>query len=257
MVGGLAAGGANLIGNAAQGLGSFQKELARSLAHGSAGGLSSMAQGGKFKHGFFAGAFASMAGSGMEASKWGVFSTDAGQLVTAAVVGGTASELGGGKFANGAVTGAYTMLFNHMAHQKQEKKAGQVELEKAIEKAAKLEREKNLEYLEHFYDQDFEISPNINVKLPSQTKGGYYLDAELFIGKKTLKANILYRNYGDNVVTSFGWPRSQPFTAVTPAGLKHQAYTVFMKNSIGGEKVFLFFKNEQHYSHFYNYILGK
>ena len=57
-----------------------------------------------------------MAGSGMEASKWGVFSTDAGQLVTAAVVGGTASELGGGKFANGAVTGAYTMLFNHMAH---------------------------------------------------------------------------------------------------------------------------------------------
>ena len=43
-----------------------------------------------------------------------MFSTDVGQLVTAAVVGGTASELGGGKFANGAVTGAYTMLFNHM-----------------------------------------------------------------------------------------------------------------------------------------------
>lgn len=59
--------------------------------------------GGKFKHGFFAGMFASMAGSGMEASGWGVFSTTSGQLVTAAVVGGTASELGGGKFANGAV----------------------------------------------------------------------------------------------------------------------------------------------------------
>ncbi|MGV8090972.1 MAG: hypothetical protein AB2L24_03790 [Mangrovibacterium sp.] len=57
-----------------------------------------------------------MAGSGMESSGWGVFSTDAGQLVTAAVVGGTAAELGGGKFANGAVTGADTMLFNHMAH---------------------------------------------------------------------------------------------------------------------------------------------
>ena len=64
--------------------------------------------------------FASMAGSGMEASGWGVFSTDVGSVVTAAVVGGTASGLGGGKFANGAVTGAYTMLFNHMAHQKQE-----------------------------------------------------------------------------------------------------------------------------------------
>ena len=59
-----------------------------------------------------------MAGSGMQASKWGTFQTTSGQLVTAAVVGGTASELGGGKFANGAVTGAYTMLFNHMAHQK-------------------------------------------------------------------------------------------------------------------------------------------
>ncbi|MGV8137733.1 MAG: FG-GAP-like repeat-containing protein [Mangrovibacterium sp.] len=116
VIGGLAGGGANLIGNAAQGLGSFQKELARSLAHGSLGGVTSLAQGGKFKHGFFSGMFASMAGSGMEASGWGVFSTDVGSVVTAAVVGGTASGLGGGKFANGAVTGAYTMLFNHMAH---------------------------------------------------------------------------------------------------------------------------------------------
>ena len=114
VIGGLAGGGANLIGNAAQGLGSFQKELARSLAHGSLGGVTSLAQGGKFKHGFFSGMFASMAGSGMEASGWGVFSTDVGSVVTAAVVGGTASGLGGGKFANGAVTGAYTMLFNHM-----------------------------------------------------------------------------------------------------------------------------------------------
>src|SRR5690554_370145 len=94
----------------------FQKELARSLAHGSVGGLTSMAQGGKFKHGFFAGSFASMAGSGMQASGWGVFQTQVGGGIAAAVVGGTASELGGGKFANGAVTGAYTMLFNHMAH---------------------------------------------------------------------------------------------------------------------------------------------
>jgi hypothetical protein len=53
-----------------------------------------------------------MAGSGMEASNWGVFQTTVGGTVTAAVVGGTASTLGGGKFANGAVTGAYTMLFN-------------------------------------------------------------------------------------------------------------------------------------------------
>jgi hypothetical protein len=59
--------------------------------------------------------FASVAGSGMQASKWGVFQTTVGGTVSAAVVGGTASVLGGGKFANGAVTGAYTMLFNHLA----------------------------------------------------------------------------------------------------------------------------------------------
>ena len=87
--------------------------------------MTSLAQGGKFKHGFFSGMFASMAGSGMEASGWSVFSTDAGQLVTAAVVGGTASGLGGGKFANGAVTGAYTMLFNHMAHKPEDPPADQ------------------------------------------------------------------------------------------------------------------------------------
>jgi len=60
--------------------------------------VTSLAQGGKFKHGFFSGMFASMAGSGMEASGWGVFSTDVGSVVTAAVVGGTASGLGGGSY---------------------------------------------------------------------------------------------------------------------------------------------------------------
>ncbi|MFV0377408.1 MAG: T6SS effector amidase Tae4 family protein [Mangrovibacterium sp.] len=68
---------------------------------------------------------ASMAGSGMQASKWGAFQTTSGQLVTAAVVGGTASELGGGKFANGAVTGAYTMLFNHIAHRTEDQQKTQ------------------------------------------------------------------------------------------------------------------------------------
>ncbi|MGV8090975.1 MAG: hypothetical protein AB2L24_03805 [Mangrovibacterium sp.] len=67
------------------------------IATGPGRGLTSLAQGGKFKHGFFSGMFASMAGSEIEASGWGVFSTDAGQLVTAAVVGGTAAKLGGGK----------------------------------------------------------------------------------------------------------------------------------------------------------------
>jgi hypothetical protein len=70
-----------------------------------------------------------MAGSGMQASKWGVFQTTVGGTVTAAVVGGTASALGGGKFANGAVTGAYTMLYNHIAHRPEDPPGNQIDEE--------------------------------------------------------------------------------------------------------------------------------
>ena len=201
-----------------------------------------------------------MAGSGMQASGWGVFQSQVGGGIAAAVVGGTASELGGGKFADGAVTGAYTMLFNHMAHrpgdplgnQNKQKKSGQVELEKAIEKAAELQRERYISYL-----TDYETNTNISVQFPSDTKSGWYMNSELSLGGKTLEADIFYRNYGDNVVSIIGWPRHQPYTSVQPAGSKIHGYAIWMKNINGGEKALIFFNQQQHYSHFQEYILGK
>ena len=86
------------------------------LAHGVSQGAITVAQGGKFQHGFFSAAFS----VGAEVYT-GKINSNAGKVAASSVVGGTASVLGGGKFANGAVTGAYVMMFNFMMHQKQTK----------------------------------------------------------------------------------------------------------------------------------------
>ncbi|HKY23310.1 MAG TPA: FG-GAP-like repeat-containing protein [Vicinamibacterales bacterium] len=74
----------------------------RVLAHGAVGGLSSVAQGGKFGSGFLSSGFTAVASPAI-----GAMPNEFGQGMAAAVVGGTGSVLGGGKFANGAVTGAF------------------------------------------------------------------------------------------------------------------------------------------------------
>lgn len=84
-------------------------KAAKIVAHGIVGGLSEVANGGKFKHGFLSSAFTEIFSVGNSRTKWG-------HTVTSAVVGGTVAEIGGGKFANGAVTGAFISLFNHDLH---------------------------------------------------------------------------------------------------------------------------------------------
>lgn len=80
-------------------------------AHATAGGISSVLQGGKFGHGFVSAGLTkavninslmSEAGSG-----W-----DFARIATAAVVGGTISKITGGKFSNGASTAAFAQAFN-------------------------------------------------------------------------------------------------------------------------------------------------
>jgi hypothetical protein len=89
-------------------------EGGRALAHGATQGALTEAQGGQFRHGFYAAAFSSAAGS-ITAGKitghsgWAITK----RTVFSATVGGTASRLGGGKFANGALTAAFQHLFNH------------------------------------------------------------------------------------------------------------------------------------------------
>ncbi len=86
--------------------------IGKTLAHGVVGGLSSVAQGGKFGSGFLAAGFTQAASPLIGGINPGHVGSDIGRTVAAAVVGGTASVLGGGKFANGAVTGAFSRLFN-------------------------------------------------------------------------------------------------------------------------------------------------
>lgn len=81
----------------------------RVVAHGFVGGTMSVAQGGKFGHGFVS------AGASAGSGPWidGMDSIGAGgRIAVAALVGGTVSAATGGKFANGAVTAAFSQAFN-------------------------------------------------------------------------------------------------------------------------------------------------
>ena len=103
------------------------------LAHGFAGGISSVLNGGKFGHGFasagftqaLAGAIDKIGGRIGNITKGDYFSTAnrTMRIMASAVVGGTASAISGGKFANGAVTGAFSRGFNDEAHFQQDRES--------------------------------------------------------------------------------------------------------------------------------------
>ena len=86
----------------------------RVVAHGLVGGTMSVAQGGKFGHGFVSAGASAGAGpwiDGMDSIGKG------GRVAVAALVGGTVSAVTGGKFANGAVTAAFSRAFNDAQHE--------------------------------------------------------------------------------------------------------------------------------------------
>lgn len=111
VIGGIAGGLAYSIGGSGLGY------RGRALAHGVVSGGAEAAQGGQFRHGFYAG-FA----TGMASPRVNGMSNRYGRVVAAAVVGGTASALGRGKFANGAVSGAFQQMLNDAQHEAAEKK---------------------------------------------------------------------------------------------------------------------------------------
>jgi RHS repeat-associated protein len=118
LIGGVSAGMFSGIGAARDILGGL-----RPLAHGVAGGVIEMAQGGKFSHGFFSSLVESMISSSINVDKIG---NQVERVMTAAVIGGTVSAVGGGSFANGAVTAAFRQMFNEDAHPTKEKWYGMV-----------------------------------------------------------------------------------------------------------------------------------
>jgi hypothetical protein len=118
VMGAVMAGFSFYIGSLADGIikvKDFARELIRASSHAVFNGTTSIAQGGKFIHGFASGFVSSLGGS-LTPSDW-----SAGvRAIAGAALGGTASALGGGSFANGAITGAFVVLFNHVAHEMQE-----------------------------------------------------------------------------------------------------------------------------------------
>lgn len=76
-------------------------------------GLLTVAEGGKFGHGFLEG-FLNIAGENLNSQL--NFESSTASLISNAVIGGTVSELTGGDFANGAITSSYSYLFNKCRH---------------------------------------------------------------------------------------------------------------------------------------------
>ncbi|MCH6259361.1 hypothetical protein MLD52_22595, partial [Puniceicoccaceae bacterium K14] len=92
------------------GIGKDWHNIVKAFAHGAAQGTITEAQGGEFRHGFYAAFATKMTGGAI--MKAGNEAGVIGRTVAAAIIGGGASALGGGKFANGAISGAFTHLFN-------------------------------------------------------------------------------------------------------------------------------------------------
>ena len=98
----------DIFGHVTRYVGAKANAIQKALAHGVVQGISNELRGGKFKHGFFSGAFTTLTAPLVK----GLFDSPFERTLAAAAVGGTASELGGGKFANGAVSGAFVQIFN-------------------------------------------------------------------------------------------------------------------------------------------------
>ncbi|MDQ7049261.1 MAG: RHS repeat-associated core domain-containing protein [Enterobacterales bacterium] len=98
----------NEFGHGAEAVTSVNKVL----AHGVAGGISSVLNGGKFGHGFASAGMTASLGDSRLFTKAAKGWDRVKNAVKAAIVGGTMSKLTGGKFASGAITGAFSRLLN-------------------------------------------------------------------------------------------------------------------------------------------------
>ncbi|EPE2286594.1 RHS repeat-associated core domain-containing protein [Vibrio alginolyticus] len=89
------------------------------VAHGMAGGMSSVMQGGSFGDGFISAAVMqgislSPLGGAMDALSSVEFNNQLYNAAMSAAIGGTVSALTGGKFQNGAVSGAFSRMLNDL-----------------------------------------------------------------------------------------------------------------------------------------------
>lgn len=117
LIGAASAGLTYGVGSAAQALNTYGTRISvagypvKILGHGAVQGGMRKLQGGKFSHGFIAGAVS----GGFEPVNASVGS-EFGRVTAAAALGGVTSVINGDKFANGAITGSYVYLFNSRLH---------------------------------------------------------------------------------------------------------------------------------------------
>jgi len=100
----------------------------RVIAHGTAGGLLNIAQGGKFGHGFI-----SSAATKLFSPFLADHGNDLQSTLLAGAIGGTVTEISGGKFANGAVTGAFAHLYNEKSSRQSDNNNLEIEAASIIE----------------------------------------------------------------------------------------------------------------------------
>ncbi len=119
-----------ITGAAFAGVGSMTSGLAESAnladnaanvaIHATAGGVTSVIQGGKFQSGFLAAGFSEFAGPHIDKLPLDGVGKNMAAIVggvARGAVGGIASVLGGGKFENGAITSAFQYMYNHLLHE--------------------------------------------------------------------------------------------------------------------------------------------
>ncbi len=129
------------------------------FVHGTAGGVMSTVQGGKFGHGFITAGIMKGVGKIQTGS-------NLGRTMIQSLVGGTLSKLTGGKFANGAVTSAIQYVVNEIGGLASAQKAPQ---QRANEIAAEITERgyiKNKGEADLLYELN--TDPNLKVKLDAK-----------------------------------------------------------------------------------------
>lgn len=116
--------------------------MAKTVAHGTAGGVMQSLQG-KFGHGFV-----SAAAPELLHPQIGKLPASPARILSAALVGGSVSSATGGKFASGAVTAAFMWAFNHESEQNLSAEEQEIAIfaKETIEKYNPLSIERNREY---------------------------------------------------------------------------------------------------------------
>ena len=137
-------------------------------------------------HGFMMGATASLSGSFIDNNL--EILGKVGEVVANFILSGIIDEIGGGKFANGAVTGAFSILFNDMMHDINQR------------------RNRNRRKFPAFSEIWKNYPKDANNRHAHPSRDGYANQCAIRLGVALMKSGVDFTNYSEPV-TSEGFPR--------------------------------------------------